>query len=461
MEYTPRRLSAAARLRMLLLGGALKVTPVLRQIAAGYSAKVACSALFLSERELASIIAEDLDGIPGLTLEVNREAGEVLARVAGQERRAIFREGLGAVLLHPAASDKILGFPAPPAPREASSEPWPAGNEPGPSALGEEQQSALEAAVTEAFAEPRGGGRRTRAVVVVHRGRIVCERYAPGFSAETRLVGWSMTKSLLNALIGILVGRGSLSIEEPIAAPEWEAAGDPRRGLNVDQLLRMSSGLRFWEQYWNPLSHVSSMLFAHPSAAAYSAGLPLVAPPDSGWWYASGSTNILARKVQQVLGDPAAALAFPRRALFDPLGMQSAQLEVDASGHFVASSFCYATARDWARFGLLYLQDGLWQGERLLPEGWVEYSRRPTHCAPLGQYGAHFWLNAGPPGRPEARIYPSLPADLFCARGFEEQILAIIPSREAVILRLGQTASQSAWSHEEFVARILGALPKD
>ena len=139
--------------------------------------------------------------------------------------------------------------------------------------------------------------------------------------------------------------------------------------------------------------------------------------------------------------------------------MHSARIEVDASGHFVGSSFSYATARDWARFGQLYLQDGVWDGERILPEGWVDYSRRPTPAAPLGEYGAHFWLNAGSPKNPEKSLFPRLPRDAFFARGYEEQSVSVIPSREAVVVRLGQTQDRSAWDLQAFLAGVLDALP--
>ena len=176
-----------------------------------------------------------------------------------------------------------------------------------------------------------------------------------------------MTKSVTNALFGILVARGALDVNQPISVPEWQN-GDARGGISYDVLLRMSSGLRFWEQYWNPFSHVASMLFHQQSAAAYAATFPLVAPPDTRWSYASATSNLLARSMRELLGgDHASYLDFPRTALFERIGMHSARIEGDASGHFVGSSFSYATARDWARFGQLYLQDGVWDGERILP----------------------------------------------------------------------------------------------
>jgi CubicO group peptidase (beta-lactamase class C family) len=434
---------------LAILRGVLAAAPKVRRIAAGYGAKSVCSALFVSKRALADVMAQDLQGIPGLTVEVDQTERRVRARAGGCERTAVFHEGLGSVLLE---GDESLPFPTLPpcTPRPHAGEPWPAGE-----AVEQADFPRLDAVLDEAFSEPDPKRpRRTRAIVVVFRGRIVAERYAPGLGADTPLLGWSMSKSVVNALIGTLVASGALDVHQPVPVPEW-ANGDPRARLTYDVLLRMSSGLRFWEQYWNPLSHVTSMLFHHPGAAAYAASFPLVAEPDTRWSYASGTTNLLTRALR--LGrDHADYLALPR-AFFDRIGMHSALMEIDASGHFLGSSFSYATARDWARFGQLYLQDGLWNGERVLPEGWVDYTRRPTPAAPCGEYGAHFWLNAGAKRKP---LCPRLPHDAFFARGHEEQSVSVIPSREAVVVRLGQTADHSAWSLEDFLADVLDALPQ-
>lgn len=241
----------------------------------------------------------------------------------------------------------------------------------------------LAEAMDKAFSEPDPKKpRRTRAVVVVYDGRIIAERYAPGFSQSTPLLGWSMTKSVTNALIGILVGQGRLLIQEPAPVPEWSGADDPRGAITLDQLLRMSSGLKFIEEYTKN-SDATCMLFGTHDTAAYAASQPLETEPDSKWSYSSGTANILSRLVRHTIGGTSADyFAFPRRALFNRIGMRSAIMEPDASGTFVGSSFMYATVRDWARFGLLYLQDGVWEGTQILPEGWVDYSRRPTPKAP-------------------------------------------------------------------------------
>ena len=437
---------AYSRVRLGIMRGLLRAAPGLRRVAAGYAAKAACSNLFVAGRDLPSVLAEDLQGIPGVAIEVDEAERRVRARAHDTWREAVYQPGLGARLLHPRGKLEL-----PPAPVEARPPlDWPRG----------EGTPGLEAALDEAFAErdPRRP-RRTRAVVVIHRGELVAERYGPGFGPDSRLLGWSMTKSLVNALVGVLAQRGVLDVHAPLGAPEWTSS-DPRAAITWDQCLRMSSGLRFWEQYWNPASHVATMLFDQPNAAAYAAELPLVAEPDTHWSYASGTSNLLARALFHALsGDRAAYQALPREGLFEPLGMRSALMETDAAGHFVGSSFSYATARDWARFGQLYLQDGAWDGQQILPPGWVADTVRPTPAAPLGEYGRHFWLNAGNGRRPAKRLYPTLPADAFFARGHEEQSVSIIPSREAVIVRLGQTADHSAWNLERFVRDVLAGLP--
>lgn len=433
----------------------LRVSPGLRRVAAGYSAKLACSAHFGAGRSLESIVAEDLEGVPDPDLEIDTERREVRARVRGCVRRAVYREDLGGVLMH---DDEELTLPRLPArtPRANDSLSWPQGEAtPEEWPLPRKARAALAEVMNEAFAEPHAQPRRTRAVVIVQHGRLVAERYAPGFSADRPLLGWSMTKSVVNALCGRLVALGKLDLREPLVAPEW-GRDDPRARLSFDEFLRMESGLRFWEQYWNPLSHVVGMLFNRPSAAAYAASFSQAAPPGARWSYASGTSNIVARAAMGRMGSQVEALSFPARELFDKIGMTSAQVEVDASGHFVGSSFCWATARDWARFGQLYLQRGEWEGEQLFPAGWWEYTSRPTPRAPEGEYGAHFWLNAGRRGR---RMHPTLPDELVMARGFEEQSITIVPSRQLVIVRLGQTAHRPAWDFDGFIRGVLKALP--
>src|SRR4051812_7388809 len=315
----------------------------------------------------------------------------------------------------------------------------------------------LERIVASAFLEPdRSRLRRTRAIVVVQDGQIVAERYAPGFGDTTRFSGWSMTKSVLSALVGVLVAEGRLSLKDVELMPSWHRP-DPRAAIAVEDLLRMRSGLRFSEEYTNLTSDVIEMLFNQDDAAGYAASRPLIAPPGTEWSYSSGTTNILSAIVRRTVGD-ADYPSWPRRALFAPLRMSSALMERDAAGTFVASSFMLATARDWGRFRQPYLQDGVWDGRRVLPEGWVSFSTTPTPQSPDGIYGAHWWLGLKPElggGTPAAA---RLPRDAFFAVGHEGQVLTVIPSRRLVVVRLGLSIYIDAWNHAAFLSELLEAL---
>jgi CubicO group peptidase (beta-lactamase class C family) len=314
----------------------------------------------------------------------------------------------------------------------------------------------LQAALDWGFAEPDPERlRRTRALLVMQDGKLVAERYAPGFGPDTPLAGWSMAKTALNALVGVLVGQGELHLEAPVHVPEWQ--GDARSHITLDQLLRMSSGLEFSEEYGDLLQDVTVMLLLQPSAAAFAAAKPLVYPPGSHWYYASGTSNILSRLIRTSVGEDRYR-RLSRDALFGPLGMDSAVLELDATGDYVASSFMYATARDWAKLGQLLVQDGVWQGRRMLPAGWVRYSTTPVPADLNGEYGAHLWLKI-----PESLRGPDpvpLPPDSFHAIGFESQFVTVVPSRRAVLVRLGLTRQPGAWRQDRWVQRVLDALPK-
>jgi CubicO group peptidase (beta-lactamase class C family) len=316
-------------------------------------------------------------------------------------------------------------------------------------------------ALARAFEEPGGSRplRQTKAVVVARDGRLVAERYAPGVDPEAPLVSWSMAKSVTMALVGALVLDGRLALHAPAPVREWQVPGDPRRAITLDQLLRQSSGLAFDESY-GAVNDVSRMLFTERDTGAFAARFPLKAKIESVWSYSSGTSNLVARLVRDAFGgDLAALLRFARERLFDPAGITSAVLEPDASGTFIGSSFAFMTARDWARFGELFRRDGVWNGRRLLPEGWVRYATTPTPEAPLGQYGAHWWLNAGAPGAPERRPWPALPAEAYAARGHSGQWVVVVPSARLVVVRLGLTLPDlEDDGTQELVAELLEAF---
>jgi CubicO group peptidase (beta-lactamase class C family) len=457
-------------LLVLLLGAAVWYAGQAIPIGTGFTAKYLCSGVFVSGRNPQQIFNDDILPVDKtltrlIEVDVDYQKKEVTAQaLLFIESRAVYREGLGCTLL----SGSEAEVPPPPpvslpaTPVLPPKEPWPHGKgklqgslRPG------ERKRQLEQAFDRHFAEPGPEKKKaTRALIVVYDGRLVAERYAAGFRADMPLLGWSMAKSVTNALIGILVQKGLLNIQDPAPVPEWSGRNDPRRRITIDQLLRMSSGLKFDETY-KPLHGVTRMLYRSSDFAAFAAAQPLETEPERKWYYSSGTANILAGVVRRTIeksGDEPAA--FMRRHLFDKIGMTSAVFETDPSGTFVGSSYLHATPRDWARFGLLYLQDGIWNGERLLPEGWVRYSATPTPPAPQGKYGAHFWLNAGAPGDTANRAWPRVPADAFYADGYQGQRVVIIPSRKVVVVRFGLTPNPKDMDFEDFLVDVLAAFPE-
>lgn len=316
----------------------------------------------------------------------------------------------------------------PPLPAQPAGTPWPTVEWP----LGAPGVD-LAGMIARAFEDPGDLG-ETWALVIIQAGRLVFERYGFGRIADDTCRSWSMAKSITHALAGILVGDGRLDIYAPADVPEWRAPGDPRGAVTLDQLLRMSSGLAFTEAYVpGEPSDVIEMLFGggQHDVAAFAAAFPLAHAPGSFFSYSSGATNIVSRCLARAAGASGPAFeALMRERLFAPLGMSSATPTFDDAGTFIGSSFCFATARDFARFGLLYLRDGVWEGARLLPAGWVDYARTPTFqqgdCAD-GPYGAHWWLDLAGPGS-------------FSANGYEGQYTVICPDRDLVIVRNGVTA---------------------
>lgn len=436
------------------------------RVGSGFSAEILCGAVFVSGRAAEEVKANDLSG-PGYELlrffqqTVERDSKRVTASLYGfAAQTAIYREGLGCTLVD-GKSEADLRAEAqalavtPPADTGAL---WPEGERVEPDAQPKGvDRPALDAALAAAFAEPDPERpRNTRALVVVHRGRIAAERYAPGFDAAMPLIAWSMTKGALNALVGLRVKDGKMALTDRALLPEWRGEGDKRRDISLDELLRMSSGLAFDESYDDPLADVTVMLFARGDMAKFAADKPLLHPPGAHWDYASGTSLIIARALRATFATEEDYLRYPRERLFDPLSMRSAVLTSDAAGTLVGSSLLYASARDFARLGLLFLQDGVWQGMRLLPEGWVEYTLAPAKDAPDETYGAHMWLKL-----PLSDGYgePPMPDDAYYFLGHDEQIIAVIPSRDLVIVRLGLTARGGAWDHARDLAPIVNAFP--
>ncbi|HUR35530.1 MAG TPA: serine hydrolase [Vicinamibacterales bacterium] len=438
-----------ALLGIALIGWALRELRVYPLIGAGYRAKVLCTAIFGSGRPLdAQLLAQVSDDayllLRPFRVRVDYHQRQVTASLfSGCARTALHRDGLGATLLAPGVSSPVGRLPAR---RSAAVRGWT--EAPG--------SVELQRLVDRAFEEPNPGRlRRTRAVVVVHDGTIIAERYAPGCHAGMPLPGWSMAKSVLNALVGVLVLDGRLSLEQREVLPEWRAP-DPRAAITIEDLLRMRSGLRFSEVYGNPWSDVLHMLYNCHDTAAYAAGRPLAATPGTAFSYSSGTTNILSRIVRTIVGDED-YFGFPRRALFDRLGMPSAVLEPDGAGTFVCSSYMLATARDWARFGQLFVNGGRCDDTTIVSDRWIDFSTTPTPQSD-GRFGAHWWLKLNPEIGGDSASARAIAADAFFAVGHEGQTLTVIPSKRLVVVRLGASIYIDAWNQAEFIAGIQEAV---
>lgn len=416
-------------LALLLLAGGLVYAAhfawVGSAVGAGFAAHLTCSLHFTTGLPVARIRDEylrhqvwPLDAV--LTLDVEERA--VVARVLGVERsRAAYRPGIGCT----------RGVAEGNGTTRLASAAWPGGAAASPPA-------AVRAAIDRAFAEPAPDGnarRNTLAVVVLREGEWVAERYAEGVDADSPLLSWSMAKSVLAALFGIAEAQGRIARDEPAEVAEWQAPDDPRRHLTHDQLLRMSSSLAFDERY-GPTDAASRMLFASPDTAAFAAASPLEDFPGEVWNYSSGTTNLLARALTTRLGGVHALRAWASERLFERIGAHSFRVDTDPAGTPIFSSLAFLTARDWARFGELHRMDGVWQGERILPEGWVDYVTTPTPPS-RGEYGAHWWLNRGTAEAPETPPWPELPKDTYAARGYSGQHVIVVPSERLVVVRLG------------------------
>lgn len=444
------------------------------EIIANRHAKMICSAVFVSGRSAEDLLTNEHGVADPSTVDYTVDTRARIVKVeaeTGYVATAVYREECGCTLVYELTPKELrrqrLGRSGPPRVSDtvrATDPLWPKGERieirdtPGLNRV------KLNGALAYAFAEPSDEKiRGTRGVVVVQDGRIVAERYAAGYDQNMPLIAWSMTKSITNALTGILVKEGKLDIHAPAPVPEWSDAGDPRGAITTDQLLRMSSGLKFQEVYQLGLIDVVVMLYGKPDAAGFAASQPLEHDPDEVWAYSSGTTNIISRMIRHQLDDDLRDYArFARRELFGRIGMDRTTLEMDESGTYIGSSFMFSTPRDMARFGQFCLQDGVWNGRRILPEGWMAYSTTPTPKAPQGMYGAQFWLNAGEPDNPENRVMPDVPADAYWLSGYQGQRVLVVPSRDVVIVRMGFTPeTEGIWDWNFFLSEILDALPHD
>lgn len=429
-------------------------------IITGYGAKNLCSCAYLSGRSEQSVLDNELSAFPLSigTFELHPEDSSATASVFGfAKHKAIYRKGLGCTLVNEMSEEELRNqkFNLPKTLPNQDSIAWPMGNLTRDTVLQDVDYELLNKTVEDAFAEPgETKNRRTRAILVIYDGQIIAEKYAEGFDKNTRQLGWSMAKSVTNSLIGILVRDGKLTLNDAPPFSEW--AADNRANITIHNLMQMSSGL-LWEENYSKPSDATNMLFKSKDAGLLASHSPYESEAGKVFEYSSGTSNMLAWIVRNAVGD-SAYYSFASERLFKKTGMHSMILEPDAGGTYVGSSYAFATPRDWARFGLLFLNDGMFNGERILPEGWAEYSSTPCEGAKMGEYGAQFWLNAGSKTDVANRYYPDVPADLYWADGYEGQNVFILPSKDLVVVKLSQS-SGNYLDDNTFLANIIKALP--
>ncbi|MEI2299724.1 serine hydrolase domain-containing protein [Ensifer sp. MJa1] len=444
------RISVAvlALIVVALFGWLALAPPELLKVGDGYAAKIVCSNVFVAGRDAQSVLADDVQapGHPLLKLVrvvVDPDKQMVTARILGfaAPGYAAYQPGVGCSNLPDGNRVELPPVPAVAAASAALPDaPWPEG-----------ERAVIDQALQAVIEDAGLAGPGMRAIAVIHDGKLVAETYASGFDRSTPLLGWSMTKSVTAALIGLRVAAGRMDVASTGLLPEW--SGDGRARIRLVDLMAMQSGLEFNENYGD-VTDVTRMLYLEKDMAGFAADKPVTSEPGSTFRYSSGTSTLLSELWMRSFDDPAAALAFPRDALFAPLGMRSAVLETDASGTFVGSSYMYATAQDWARFAAFLLEDGTWNGKAMLPKDYVTFMRTPTKASG-GKYGeGQVWLEENGVRAGTGNF----PADAFWMLGHDGQAIMLVPSLKLAVVRLGLTPSRLDYDVQKLNAKIIEAL---
>lgn len=417
----------------------------------GFSAKSIASGHFIDNRP--QEIIENGDNDVSVIFLANNKIDEiekfVTASVFGlKERKAIYREGLGATLINE-DFDVSKPYLVPKRTKLMNDLPFPYGNiEPKDSIFANIDYAKLKMAVDDAFDKNGEDDKRTRAVLVIYKDKIIAEKYETGFNKNSKILGWSMTKSITASMFGILQKQGKIDINKPAPIAKW--ANDERAKITINDLLHMNSGLE-WQEDYSKLSDATKMLFLSQDMTKPQIDKPLIGKPNATWNYSSGTSNLLSGILRKQFKTHQEYLDFWYSALIDKIGMNSMLVETDMAGNYVGSSYGWATARDWSKFGLLYLHKGNWNGELVFEENWAKYVAAPTNGSE-GNYGAHFWLNAG-------RKFPDVPKDMFYCSGYQGQMVAIFPSHDLVILRMG-LKEDPEFDFNGLLSGIVGSLKK-
>jgi len=403
-------------------------------IVSGFSAKSVASGHFIDGRSLEVIESgdNDIDNVRLATNEIDEKGKFVISSAFGlKKHKAIYREGLGATLIND-DFDETKPYLVPNRIKTDTNLPFPYGNlEPKDTVFPEVNYEKLNSAVADAFDKKGEKMKRTRALLVIYKDQIIAEKYEDNFTKNTKFLGWSMTKSITATYFGILQHRGKIDINKQAPVVEW--ANDERSKITLHNLIQMNSGLE-WDEDYGTISDVTKMLFLASDMPKVQLEKPVAFEPNTHWNYSSGTTNLLSGILRRQFTTHQEYLDFWYASLIDKIGMHSMLIEPDMAGNYVGSSYGWATARDWAKFGLLYLHEGNWNGEQLFAKSWAKYVATPTPTS-NGEYGGHFWLNAG--GK-----YPDVPKDMYFCGGFQGQKVIIVPSKEMVIVRFGLTEDE-------------------
>ena len=444
--------------------------PQREMIAYGQQAVFMCNGLFAGNRTLEHVFAQELAFLPhpvgtpaggDYVVDEARKAVAIGSAGGTPIMRAAYREGIGCVVLAPDQTfediDSLPSLDLPYPTGDPATIPWPDGDLVTSNALpAGVDAAALQAASDWAFAR-ESPEQVTLSLLVVHRGQIIHERYAPGVDVSTRTRTWSATKSIAGTLVGMLVDQGKMQLDEPLGF-EWlpralSPETDPRNAITLRHLLNMSSGLDTIDN--------EGLEYATGSGLSYWAGASsvqgalrqaLIREPGANWDYENYDTLLAVLKMKQALGDDQTYREFPRRALFDKIGMRNTLVGTDRFGDFILSSQVYTNARDLARFGMLYLQNGIWNGERLISQDWIDFVRTPAPATVGrgGQYGAQWWLV------PEDR--DDVPKDAYAAVGNRGQFSIVVPSHDLVIVRRGLDYGRQGFDRWALAREVIKAI---
>jgi CubicO group peptidase (beta-lactamase class C family) len=419
------------------------------ELISGFSAKSVASNHFIDLRsqEIIENSDNDFDVLGWATNSISESGKFSTATVLGlKKRKAIYREGLGATLIDD-AFDVTKPYKIPKRTKSNNKLPFPYGDlAPKDTVFENVNYTKLNQVVANAFDAKGNNYKRTRSVLVIYKDKIIAEKYADGFTKNSVILGWSMTKSITGTLFGILENQGKFDIYKPAPIAEWQ--NDNRKYITTNDLLHMNSGLE-WDEYYDRICDATKMLYQEEDMSRSQLIKSAVFKPNTHWNYSSGTTNLLSGILRKQFKTHQEYLDFWYSALIDKVGMHSMLVETDMAGNYVGSSYGWATTRDWSKLGLLYLHQGNWNGEQLFDYSWAKYVSTPTDTS-HGRYGAQFWLNAG-------NHFPNVPRDMYYCSGFQGQMVAIIPSMDLVIVRMGLT-EEPQFDFNGLLSGIVGSV---